>query len=91
MTPMMALWARKQTGDWRFVAPSAFSIPISRVFLDDESDLRTQDAKRGDEDDEKQQIKHDIFFNDQRIKNAGILFHPGRNINSPRAMFLFVF
>src|ERR1039458_9589980 len=46
-------------------------------FLDDERDLRAEDAQRGDEEDEKQQVKHDVFLNDKGIENGGILFHPG--------------
>ena len=32
MTPMIALWLRKMPEICRFDAPSALSIPISRVF-----------------------------------------------------------
>jgi succinylglutamate desuccinylase len=36
--------------------------------LNHKRDLRAQNAQRRDEHDEKQQVKHDVFFDDERGK-----------------------
>ena len=63
---------KKNSGICKLVAPSALSIPISRVFWIDKGDLCAQDAKRRDEHDEKQQVKHDVLFDDERAENRRI-------------------
>ena len=48
-------------------------------FLHDEGDLRAQDTERGNQNDEEQQVKHDIFLDHQRVENGRVFLRPERH------------
>ena len=72
----MALWLRKTPEIWRLRRAQRLEHPDLARLLDDERDLRAQDAQRRHEHDEKQQVKHHVLLHDQRAENAGIFLHP---------------
>src|SRR5580704_15445535 len=39
-------------------------------------DQGASDAESGDDDDEKHDVKHQVFFDEERTEDDGILFHP---------------
>ena len=69
--------AEKNAGDLQVRRAERLEHPDFARFLDDKGDLRAQDAERGDQHDEKQQVKHDVFLDNQRPENRRIILHPG--------------